>query len=340
MNPLILNRQGTLPTDGWYEIETAGQHFNATAGVVQALDAEAFASIVNRFATAAAKPNFAGLLIDQDHFSLDPEKSSEAFGWLKEVRNREGHLEGRIEWTDIGQPAVEKGRFKFFSTVYEAADVVKIGTKKIKNRDYPVVRPLALDRLALTNDPNNKGGKPISNRAGKSASEEENQNHTMLTKLIPLLALAADATEDVALAQVQALKNRAATADALKAERDTLLAAQVETDLEKYKNRFKPENREKIKAALIANRATTVELLEATEAPAVVVEETAEQKRLTNRGTAKQPTEAETKALAESAKATRIANRAHVIQKDKSAKGALYPFQNAFRDAEAEEAGK
>jgi phage I-like protein len=165
MNTLILNRAGQLPADGWYEIETAGDHPNAAAGIVQRLDGPAFDAIVNRFKARAAHPNFGGLLIDQDHFSLDTSKSSEAFGWLKELRNRGGYLEGRIEWTDLGKAAVEGRRYKFFSTVYEPQPVEKLGTAQIGNRTLPIVRPLILDRLALTNDPNNKGGKPILNRA-------------------------------------------------------------------------------------------------------------------------------------------------------------------------------
>lgn len=311
MNKVILNRDSQLPADGWYEIETPGEHFNRAAGVVQVLDPVSFDSIVNRFAAESAKPNFAGVLIDQEHFSLDPEKSSEAFGWLLQVRNRDGHLEGRITWTDIGEPAVKSGRFKFFSSVYEAADVEKVGTRKIKNREYPLIRPLALNRLALTNDPNNKGGKPISNRNGNSAgAADENKTPTMKS-LLKKLGLAEDASEESAVAALQVIQNRASQVEALTAERDTLVAAQVDHDLENYKNRFKPEKRDAIKAALVKNRADTIALLEATEAPAT---EGGEEKRITNRAGAKIPAEKKAGADAEVAieaavQDYRIANR-------------------------------
>jgi phage I-like protein len=317
MNTHILNRVGALPADGWYEIETPGEHFNPAAGIVQLLDAQAFDSIVNRFKAEAAKPNFAGLLIDQDHFSLDPAKSSESFGWLMEVRNRDGHLEGKIDWTDIGEPAVTKKRFKFFSTVYDPADVAKVGSRLVNNRAYPLVRPLALDRLALTNDPNNKGGKPISNRDGKSAGAAENQNH--MKALLKKLGLAEDASEDSAVTAVLAITNRATSAeterDALKKERDTLLTAQVDADLEKYKNRYKPENRETLKKQLIANRALTIELLDAT-APA---ETKPDPVKITNRTTATTPAgtpaKDEVETAKEKARGAKISNRAAELRK-------------------------
>ena len=262
MNTRILNRAGQLPADGWYQIEVAGEHFNPASGVVQLIDEEARASIVNRFAELAKAPNFSGLLIDQDHFSLDPEKSTEAFGWLMEVRNRAGELEGRIDWTDIGQPAVEKKRFKFFSTVYDQENVVRVGERKIKNRSYPLVRPLQLDRLALTNDPNNKGGKPISNRDPGKAPEAEKTQPTMKVLLVKL-GLSEDASETAALAALDKITNRATTAEgnltSVTAERDALLKDQVEADLDKYAGVI--TNRDEVRKQLIANRSGTLALL-------------------------------------------------------------------------------
>lgn len=284
-NAPILNRAGQLPADGWYQIETPGEHFNRAAGVVQLLDGAAFDSIVNRFAVEAAKPNFAGLLIDQDHFSLDPSKSSESFGWLLEVRNRDGQLEGRIDWTDIGQPAVAQKRFKFFSTVYEPAHVEKVGTRKIRNRDYPLVRPLALDRLALTNDPNNKGGKPISNRNGNpAAADDENQDTPTMKSLLKKLGLAEDASEESAVAALQTILNRASQVETLTAERDALLGSQVEADLTQYAPVIK--NRDAVKKQLLANRAGTLELLAALQAAKPEEKSPAQ---ITNRASAQAP---------------------------------------------------
>lgn len=92
MNALLLNRDGfVMPADGWYQVAPLGEFGHAQAGVVQVVDAEACEAMCNRFAEEAGAVNFAGLLVDFDHFSLDGEKRSEAAGWITDlaVRNRE-----------------------------------------------------------------------------------------------------------------------------------------------------------------------------------------------------------------------------------------------------------
>ncbi|MFA6962437.1 MAG: phage protease [Opitutaceae bacterium] len=331
MNTQILNRTGTLPTDGWYQIEVAGEHFNRAAGVVQVLDSTAFDSIVNRFKAAADKAgaDFSGLLVDQDHFSLDVEKSTEAFGWLMEVRNRAGQLEGRVDWTDIGEPAVTKKRFKFFSSVYNPEDVEKVGTRKVKNKTVPAVRPLALDRLALTNDPNNKGGKPISNREER----DESQPNTMKT-LLKKLGLAEDASEESGLAALQVIVNRATTAEAnlatVTADRDGLLDTAIDADLEKYKGVIK--NRESVKLKLKADRKGTLEFLEGLQPG------TAPKKPITNRGGSETPetpaVEGESDGKAEAALAKRIKNRADELKATNPRRAFSACFQQARGEIE------
>ena len=90
---LILNRDFELPADGWYHIAPLGEFPHAAAGVVQIIDADACRAIVNAFRDQAAKPNFPGLLIDFDHFSLDRQKPSEAAGWISDVQFREPALD-------------------------------------------------------------------------------------------------------------------------------------------------------------------------------------------------------------------------------------------------------
>lgn len=344
MNKLILNRQGQLPADSWYQIEVTGEHYNPAAGVVQVIDAKAVESIVNRFGVAAQSANFAGLLIDQDHFSLDPEKSTEAFGWLRELRNRDGQLEGRVEWTDLGKPAVESGRFKFFSTVYAPADVEKLGELPIKNGALrPAIRPLALDRLAVTNDPNNKGGKPISNRdpgtlpgAGENQPTDTMKNQKLIQLLAALgvtLALdaapeAVDAALDQGIAKVgetTAIKNRLTT---LETDHKALLEEQADATLEKYSGVI--VNRDDVRAGLIANRKGTLAILAGIKAPAAEP-----LKPITNRAGAKTPAEleADKTAAVDSQQAARIRNRAGEIQRTER-----ISFKRAFEKAQREAA--
>ena len=122
MKQTILNREFKLSADGWYQIETPGEHANDEAGVSQVIDNASVASIVNRFNKDAddyehrtGKP-FPGMLIDHEHFKHQTDKESVAYGWLMRLENRNGVPFGQINWTNTGKPAVEGGDYRFFST--------------------------------------------------------------------------------------------------------------------------------------------------------------------------------------------------------------------------------
>ncbi|MEI8243898.1 MAG: phage protease, partial [bacterium] len=158
MNTLLLNRDGfQMPTDGWYQVAPLGEFAHAQAGLVQVVDPEACAAMVNRFADEAKDSNFAGLLVDFDHFSLDGEKRSEAAGWITALENRDGGLFAKIRWSDVGEEAVKGGRYRFLSPVWSRSDCVDLGNGR--------VRPVRLLNAAVTNDPNLKGMQPLSNSA-------------------------------------------------------------------------------------------------------------------------------------------------------------------------------
>ena len=319
MNPRILNRAGQIPEDGFYQIEALGEHINHAARVVQVIDAHAVESIVNRFNAEATKggSDFPGLRIDKDHLSQSLENPTEALGWTMQLRNRAGIPEAKIDWTALGRPLIESKEgtppvYKFFSTEYDPAQCEKIGTRVVNKKSYDLVRPLRLDGLSLTNDPNNKGQRPISNRNGTPAHAAENQPTIIMKTLLKQLGLDEGASEESAVAALQTIKNRASQVEALTTERDALLAVQVETDLEKYKNRFKPEHREKFKKQLIANRATTIELLDSLADPAAPAPA-----RITNRSSATPPAEARAAAGGgedEPARARKISNRANELK--------------------------
>lgn len=341
MNPRILNRQGQLPDDGWYQIEAPGEHVNHAAKVVQVIDDKAVASIVNRFLAEAKAggEDFAGMRVDKDHLSQSMENPTEALGWQMEIRNREGTLEGKIDWTALGLPLIESkpGRppvYKFFSTEYDPAkpgDVEKIGTRIINRKTYDVVRPLRIDGLSLTNDPNNKGQRPISNRNGNPAGADDENKPTMKI-LLKKLGLADDASEESAVAALQVIQNRASEVETLTTERNTLLAAQVDADLEKFKNRFKSTDREKWKKQLISNRAGAIELLESIEEPEATVTE--DPARITNRQAARTPKEIEQAKTKDqdAGRAAKISNRASELRKNNPS----LTRSSAFAKAEAE----
>jgi len=157
-----------LPADGWYNIETKGDHPNKKSDLVQIMDDDACQSIVNRFNSDADKPGFPGMLIDHEHFKHDDDKETRAYGWLMRLQNRRDGIYGQIRWTDTGRTVVEGGDYRFFSTEYDPSDL-EILTNKRPRR----VRPLRLDGLTLKNMNNNKGQRPITNR---DTAEDDGEN--------------------------------------------------------------------------------------------------------------------------------------------------------------------
>ncbi len=228
MNARILNRDFQHPADGWYHIEPAGEHPNSQAGVVQVIDGEATTSIVNRFnaaADAGQLPHGNEMLIDHEHFSHDAEQETRAFGWLTRLQNRQDGIYGQVRWTTTGKAAVDGGDYRFFSTEYDPEDLA------ILNRSSPKkVRPLALSGLTLTNRPNNKGARPITNRdpntlpdnpanlPARSQADTKNKMKLIASKL----GLSADASEEGILGEIDKLLNRANGATQVTTERDAL----------------------------------------------------------------------------------------------------------------------
>jgi hypothetical protein len=244
MNTSILNRCFQHPEDGWYQIEAKGEHPNRRAGIVQVVDDVACASIAERFNAEAAAPGFAGMLIDHEHFKHDQDKETVAYGWLSGLQNREDGIYGQIRWTDTGKKSVDGGDYRFFSTEYDPRDLTILNRNESPQR----VRPMRLDGLTLTNANNNKGQKPITNRGVEiDPPQKAKQMKTVCT----LLGLSADASEEAVHAEVARALNRV----------KELEGSQIESDLETYKNRFDPKQREFIKTLLVTNRAATLEFL-------------------------------------------------------------------------------
>lgn len=275
MNASILNRDFEHPADGWYQIEAKGRHPNRAAGVVQVIDDEAAAAIVNRFnADAAAGSLRHGheMLVDHEHYSDQADKETRAYGWLTRLANRADGIYGQIRWTGTGRAAVDGGDYRFFSTEYEPADCRVVNGKEgaAGSQGLLEVRPLRLAGLTLTNMHNNRGQKPITNRgegeegfrhglgaAASSNSEPRTKEKKTMKSVAMKLGLAADASEEAVLAELTKVMNREAEAQAralpltqrvsaLEAENRQLLEEQIGADFaaagvtdEKIVNRYR-----------------------------------------------------------------------------------------------------
>lgn len=306
---LILNKAFEMPADGWFQVIPLGVFPVSTpeGKVDQIIDETACLAIVNRFRADSAAANFGGILVDYDHFSLDTEKPSEAAGWIVDLQNRADGVYAQIRWAGDGETKVRSGAYRYVSPVFNGSDCESVGG---------ALRPLRLVNVALTNDPNMKGIKPLSNRSQEPGQEEPGNQKPRETgrkgstmdykaELLALLGLPAEATDEQITAakaakacemenackERDAMKNRAETAETkVKDLENAALSAQVEKDLDEYKDVI--ENRAEVKAQLMANREGTLKLIKSLRKPAAAVAPAA----LRNRGTATPAPEADAEA--------------------------------------------
>lgn len=341
MNTKILNREFQHPADGWYQIEARGEHPNRAAGVVQVIDEAACAAIVRRFnadAEAGKLSHGREMLIDHEHFKHDAGKETIAYGWLQKLACRADGYYGRIRWTGTGKRAVDAGDYRFFSTEYDPKDLEKAESGKIK-----AVRPLRLDGLTLTNDPNNKGARPITNRmnfagadapaANQSAAEaatDKSKPTKPMKNAATKLGLAAEASEEAILGAVTTLLNRVSV---LEGENQMLLGEQVDALLDAHHvKEEKLRNRLKLVLAGLQNRAERVSALadlgiRPGEAKTVTAT------RVLNRGGALPLTE-HPGADAQVRRATKVMNRAQALMKETPNLSLATAFGMAERESE------
>jgi len=340
----LTNRDFKLPSDEWYQVVPLGT-FSHASGVTQVIDGRAAESMVNRFRAEAVNANFPGLLVDYDHFSDDEDKASSAAGWITDLQNRTDGVWAQIRWSKSGRAAVEGGDYRLVSPVFEIKDTEKISNQK-------TLRPLRLAKVALTNDPNLRGMVPLSNRQAQPAPNDGDNKTTKekrMKSVCALLGLSAEADEMSVHAAVTQLQNRVATSEkatgplneqivVLKAANESLLTAQVESDLEKYKNRYKAESKEAVKKQLLANRAATIELLEAMPEAAEVRGQRSEvrgQTQTIHNRNAKGPAPVSGDAVeAEEKKALKIKNRAHELFTANKARGWDSAWSQAVNELE------
>lgn len=288
LTPIIVNRSdpatpAKIPE--WIHFAPLGE-FPVTVGdkhYVQVIDDSACTLLANSLATAGT----AGLLIDYDHFSADADHSSEAAAWLKELQVRPNGLWGRVEWTDHGADAVRNRRFLFISPTWRVDDCQQL--------DGDRIRPTRLRNAALTNAPNLIGIRPIVNRLPANAAQDPTginpdkpqQGVPMdyKAKLIALLSLTADATDDQITAALTAKTAAPATEptaansaaleevtkdrDVLKKKVADLVEAQVEIEVEKdlEENKDVIANPAEAKKVLLANRELGLAMLKALRNP-------------------------------------------------------------------------
>jgi len=205
----ITNHDGswfqTFPAYGRYPV--GGSVPGASPDAVYVFDEEVAQSIVANF--HAARENLAGwpgILVDREHFSCDPDKTSDAMAWATDIRvNEDGSIWTKWKFTPEGQrlwdDKVLVSRSPCFDCVADDDDVKKA-------REF---RAYQLISIGMTNTPHFKTLSPLA--AAKSAAEANTKENENMEKIIEALGLQPGATEDEVLAALAALKDKASAAE-------------------------------------------------------------------------------------------------------------------------------
>jgi len=295
-----------LPADGWYQVAPLGEFPHAPSGQTQVIDPEAVAAMSNTSSGPAnilVDYDHFSYRNDQSSEAAGwiTEMQPRPDGLWARIRWTPGGeaavREGRFRFLspvwlprDVLALAGQRIRPLRLDSAGLTNNPNLRGIAPLCNRGEAVGRDtdMSVGGDTLTPSPGLRPPSPV-RRAGEGEGQRcapcsaphAPVNHTLGTggaspagprherkpmkQVCTELGLAEGASEDSALAALQALKNRHT---ALEAAHRELLAAQVEADLDRYQNRFAADKREPWKAALLANRATALALLETIPSPA------------------------------------------------------------------------
>ena len=213
--------------------------------------------------------------MDVDHLSMSAENTTEASGWGKETQIRDDGLWVRFDLTSHGQPLVNGKVYQFTSPCFPRDGLVDLGNGRM--------RVTKLGVIALTNDPNLRGQKPLTNRRTPAASKHTNTTMDYKAALLKVLGLPPDATDDQISAAVAAEAQEKGVQNTRSARIKELETQLVNRDLDEHK--VTDVKQRELLAPMLTNAATrdtTLELLKQAKPPEAP-------KPLHNRGTGAQP---------------------------------------------------
>lgn len=191
---------------------------NAIEGAVIVFDETYTDAIIAAFRTAASSETWPGILVDQEHYSLDYSKPSTALAWAKDIRRAaDGSLWTRWEFTERGRELYE-GKM-----LINRSPVLRL--KRLPGKRFA---PVELQSIGMTNTPHFKTLSPLA--AAKANNQQKGT--TMDPEILAALGLAADASKDEALAAIQQLKDKEAAATAKSADAEKK-AQEAETEKDK-----------------------------------------------------------------------------------------------------------
>ena len=222
----------TFPPYGRYPV--AGTIPKADKDAVYVFDEEAAKNIIENFRAAAKQANYTGILVDREHYSLDPEKPSDAMAWAKDIRQDEdGSIWTKWEFTPKGKELWETKTLVNRSPAFYS--------DKLDDKTY---RPRELKSIGMTNTPHFE---ELSTLAAARAAEVKTQERKdKMNEILKALDLAEGASEADAVAAINALKKKASDAETAAAASQTK-ADEAEAKCRKMEcDAFLEANKEKI----------------------------------------------------------------------------------------------
>ena len=277
----ILNSEQTLPESLTLSVQVAP--FGEFKGLkrkpdgsaepfVQNLDQAAFERILNTWRSKGAPE----LLVDADHTSCDG-GSTKAYAWASNLRIEADGLYADFKFTGEGAEAVNSREYRFVSPVfnlYDSGEIASISSIALTNRpNLPVSCVLNADqkkhpiRVRWEKDQLKIGAKwdpKKKDYAHKlhaiATNTNPNERKTEMEKILSALGLGPDASEDDAVAAIEAMKTQISDANA------AALNAEAEKFADENKDRI--ENRQAAIDLYVKNGKETAEaFLAALKAP-------------------------------------------------------------------------
>ena len=252
----------TFPPYGRYPV--GGTVKGAREDAVFMFDEAAAKAILDDFRAKAKRPDWPGLLVDREHFSNDPEKTSDAMAWARDIRqDADGSIWTRWEFTPEGE--------KLWSgKVLVSRSPLFLSVPAKGGREY---RPVALESIGMTNTPHFRDLSTLA-AAREAAEVTTHEGEIQMEEILKALGLAEDASPEDAVAAVEALKQKASAAESAAAEaekeRDDAVAEcrKVQADAFIAANRDRIADEAKCREIYVKDPELATAMLAACKAPA------------------------------------------------------------------------
>jgi phage I-like protein len=203
----LLNKLEAPANFRWMHVCPLGEHvWNSADGserIVQVIDTEACRVMARSYPLSI--PNSR---IDIDHESMEADKRTAAVGWGRRAEVRDDGLWVEVEWNPDGHELISNKVYRFNSPCFPREGLVPLGNGRF--------RVTKLGVIALTNDPNLRGQKPLTNRRTNAANPNNETTHMdYKAEMLKMLGLPPEATDDQ-------IANAAAQYSEMKKQKDAM----------------------------------------------------------------------------------------------------------------------